>query len=67
MKIGVQLPVAIPGVMGDRLLDRARQVYTSPLSSLGVVDRSSCEPRSLADEMTSSRRSSPIASTALTR
>lgn len=39
MKIGIGIPVAIPGVAGRTLLEWARQSETSGFSSLSVLDR----------------------------
>jgi alkanesulfonate monooxygenase SsuD/methylene tetrahydromethanopterin reductase-like flavin-dependent oxidoreductase (luciferase family) len=39
MKIGVHLPNAIPGLTGERLLEWARRVDDSSLSSVAVADR----------------------------
>lgn len=39
MKIGIGLPVAIPGVQGQLLLEWARRAEQGPFSSLGVLDR----------------------------
>jgi alkanesulfonate monooxygenase SsuD/methylene tetrahydromethanopterin reductase-like flavin-dependent oxidoreductase (luciferase family) len=39
MKIGIGLPVAIPGTPGSLILEWAKQAEQGPFSSLGVLDR----------------------------
>src|SRR5690242_4618709 len=39
MKIGIGLPVAIPGVQGNLLLEWAKRAEQGPFASLGVLDR----------------------------
>ena len=39
MKIGIGLPVTIPGVTGDHIFEWARKADAGPFSSVGVIDR----------------------------